>query len=409
MKVKYILHMALINLSRRKARAAISILLMTFALTILTITLALSSSITGYFDKNAANNAEYRTLFVEYDYQSYSEAQILDRISEFKHIAAVIPQRILSEILTLTEFENKVKVSGEGNNDGKVMAKGANKYTVPYITRGRNFKEGETNVAIIPEKLLPDSRIEVLKGRIDKDGFIDGKSLIGKTLTGKSHNDYTYTFTVIGVYDAAESLEKENTCFIPYLDIDKMYKASNPDKPDEIGYPVVVVVDNYKNMQSVIDELFRNGLQGSVRVSVNTDLPIYINTVGGMLSITVFIVALINIALTTVSTVKDRTQEIGLLKAIGYNDKVVLSILNVETIMLGFIGLVLSTLLSTGILEFLTRLNNAPGSNNIQMQLRPNLVDILLAFAVSIAVPAVACIFSSIKIIRIQLSSAMKE
>ena len=404
MKVKYILHLALINLSTRKMRTIISLLLMATALTILIVTLSLSSSMTSYFDRNFANNSGCKTLFISYDYQVYSEEQMIDMVSKYEHIVAVVPQGAFTQVLNLSTLVDKVQLPQGGGNDGLITINGGNKFTDKDIIVGRNFKEGETNVAIIPEKFLPDSRGESLDKNNKGYKFIDGKSLLGKKLTGKTSGNNTYTFTVIGVYDSTKSMDEKSNCYIPYNDVNEIYKSLKVVKSKDTYYPIMAVVDNYKNTSTVMDKLFREGMQPSVSVKFNTKLPRYINLIGGLLSILIFIVALINISLTTINSVKDRTQEIGILKSIGYNNKAVLAMLNLETLILGILGFIVSILFSSGVLLLISK-NNTDST----LVIGTNKLCILFAFIVSITVPAIACILAGIKIIKIQPSSAMRE
>lgn len=403
MKMKYMLHLAFMNLSRRKVRTIISILIMTAALTIFILTLSLSLSISSSFNKNLQNNVGCRTLFVEYDYKQYSEAQIIDTVSKYKHVAAVVPQGDLGQIITVSEYSGKFELPQAGSNNGEIIVKGGNKFTIPKVIAGRSFNEGEANVALIPEKFVPDSRTGLTKD-IKNQSLFDGKSLIGKEITGKTETNKIYTFTVVGVYSSDASMDDANTCYIPYQDINAIYNAVK--KQDDVNYPIIAVVDNYKNVQAVMNELYKSGMRSSVKLTQNTELPIYINFVGGGLSIVIFLAALINIILTTINSVKDRTQEIGMLKAIGYKNKLVVSMLNFEAILIGVIGFILSVMISAGGILFISRIIQ---DDSTGMHIAINPLAILLGLFAAIAVPTIASISASRRIIKIHPSIAMKE
>lgn len=404
MNIKHILHLSFINLSRRKKNAVLSILLVTCALTVFVITLSLSSSMNHFIDKNITNRVECRSMFVDYDHHKYSENEMINLLSKYKHIVAAVPISDARQALNITQPLNAV-----GNNDGGIIAKGANMYTLPDVIKGSLFKDDESNVGIIPEKFLPASNIESIKD-IKNQTYIDGKSLLGKKLTGKCGTS-TYTFTVIGVYDSNQSMDDENVCYIPYHDIEEINNKikSNTSSNNE-SHPIVVVVDNYKNVQSVINQLNKNGMQTSPMVYMNTRISSFINIVGGILSIIIFIVVLINISLTTLNSVKDRTQEIGLLKSIGYSNKLILIILNIETIILGIIGFSISTVLSFSIILLFSRYLISNSSSYIsKLSINLNMLSIILALVISIVVPTIACLGASIRVTHIQPSDAMKE
>lgn len=406
MRTKYIIHLSLINLSRRKVRSAISILLMTIALSIFILTLSLSSSLLSYFNKNLQKNVDCRTLFIDYDNKHYSEADIVDMVSKYKHIVAAAPERDLSQGFTVNELAGRLQLPQVGSNNGELIARGGNRYTVPDVIAGRNFKDGETNVALIPEKFVPDSRIEEIKG-IKDQSIIKGEVFLGKKITAIIDNtNDTYTFTVIGTFDSHQNMDNMDTLYIPFHDAGVIY---NSQKHYDSGiYPIVAVVDNFKNVQAVMDELYKNGMIPNLKENMRTDLPGYINIAGGLLSAVMLIVALINISLTAINSVKDRTQEIGMLKSIGYNNKIVLALQNFEAIILGIISFVLSVLISTVILLFMAKMITSQNSGS-SIKISGNLSAILIALFISVVVPVVACIFASIKVIKIQPSIAMKE
>ncbi|GKX66708.1 ABC transporter permease [Inconstantimicrobium mannanitabidum] len=412
MKFKYVLKLSFSNLSRRKVKTIISILLMTVALTIFILTLSFSSSLNQYFNSNLENNVGCRSLFVDYDYKLYSEAKIIDIVSKYQHVSAAIPQGDLGQQISADQFVGQFQIPNIGSNNGEIMIKGGNNKTVPKIIAGRNFKDDETNVAIVPDKFIPDSRIESAKG-IKADSILDGKSLLGKEVIGKynsNNSSKTYKFTIVGVFDTDKSNENGDIFYVPYKDIDIIYRAQNEsiNNTTEGGYPIEIVVDNYKNVDAVMNELYKNNMVPSVKVRLNTQLPLYINLLGGGLSVVIFIVVLINIAMTTINSIKDRTSEIGMLKAIGYRNKIVLLMLNLETIIIGIIGFVIAMGISSGALIYVSRrIKDQNPTDN--MHVSANLIAVLIALVLSVIVPVIACISSSIRTMKIQPSYAMKE
>lgn len=412
MKFKYILKLSFSNLSRRKVKTIISILLMTVAVTIFILTLSFSSSLTQYFNSNLENNVGCRSLFVDYDYKLYSEAKIIDIVSKYQHVSAAVPQGDLGQMITVDQFADKFQIPNMGGNNGEIMIKGGNNKTVPKIIAGRNFNDDETNVAIIPDKFIPDSRIELAKG-IKPESILDGKSLLGKEVISKynsNNSSKTYKFTIVGVFDTDKSNEDGDTFYVPYKDIDRIYRSEDRsiNNTNAGGYPIIAVVDNYKNVDAVMNELYKNNMRPDVKFSLSTQLPVYINLLGGGLSVVIFIVVLINISMTTINSIKDRTQEIGMLKAIGYRNKVVLLMLNLETIIIGIIGFIIATVFSTGILIYASRsVKNQDPTDN--MHISANLIVVMIALFVSVIVPVIACVSSSIRTMKIQPSYAMKE
>lgn len=406
MKFKYIFKIAVSNFTRERKKNIMSIILMVVSLTIFLSTTSLSSSMRKYFDKSIQNSVECRTLFVNFDIDIYTSEQIINMMSKYENISAAIPQESIRNFGVSEELIGIFEMPKIGENDGTIMVKGGNNNATPDVIDGRKFNDEERNVAIIPNKFIPDSRLELIDPITNSKG-IDGKSLLGQEIECKFDDKTTYTFKVVGVFDFEDTDQSRNTVYIPYNDMEEIYQSVY--KPTiESRDPIVVVVDDYKNVEKVIDELYKDGMMASTMKTFDSILPTFIDIFGMVVSIAVFLVSVITISINTIKIVKDREQEIGMLKAIGYSNNIILKILNLEIVLVGMIGFIISVMFSSGILFVIYRacLSQSPTSSvNITL----DLIRVIIALLISVLIPLISGIMASIRIMKIVPSSAMKE
>lgn len=406
MKFKYIVNIACNNFTREKKKNIINIILMVISLTIFISTTSLSASMKNYFQRSFQNNVECRTLFVNFDSEIYTSEQIINKLYKYKNISAAIPQSSIRNFGVSEELIGVFKLPKLGGNDGTIKVNGGNYNATPDVMAGRKFEDGESNVAIIPNKFIPDSRLSFSEPISNNKG-IEGKDLLGKEIQCKFEDDIIYTFTVVGVYDFEIVDQARNTIYIPYSDMDNItsdkYKLTSETKE-----PVVAVVDEYNNVEKVINELYADGMSSYTMISFDQLIPTFVDIVGLVISIIVFIVAIITISTNTMKVVRDREPEIGMLKAIGYKNSLILKILNIETLLVGVLGFIISIILSGGILYFINNmlLSEVPTSSiNISL----DIIKVITAIAIAILVPVISTILASIRTMKITPALAMKE
>ena len=404
MKVFALLRLAFRNTTRYKKQNALIIFLMTLAEIIIIFTISISSSINNFFNINTANNIEFRRIFVSYDTGRYTEPKMIAMLNSLAHVVATVPQSSLLESGKCASLSNKL-----GDNNGYIQLNGGNNRTVPDTISGRKIRNGETNVGVIPSEFYPDSRIA--DPNLKKNSPpLNGRSYIGSSLT--IHFDkYDYTFKVVGVYDSSKYPQTNCDVFIPYADVNKIYQATQPASSDTSDSSlstissIVAVADNYGNLNSITNILQQKGFQVTT-TKVNTELGVLINLIGGALSAVVLLISFVTILLNKLNATRDRAQEIGLMKAIGYNNRQVVFLLNYETVITGVISFLISALIgSYGFLSIVSYFSHK--DNEIPLSLSP--FSYLITILISLLVPLLATLAAGFKSTHIPPSAAMKE
>lgn len=214
-------------------------------------------------------------------------------------------------------------VSGTTDADGKPL----------NITKGRGLRASDVNAAVIGKELLAKNNLK-----------------LGDTFTIKDT-----TFTIVGMFDIGTAFGN-NGVFIPFKTAQKLM-----DSPDTIQ-SVVVTSDSLDNLNSV---------QANVQKALGKDrLDVVLLQQDGVkvianlasieaISFTTLIVSLATAALTILLTmllvVRERTKEIGVLKALGGTNVKIVGQFLVEALVLtaigAAIGMALALLSSNSILH----------------------------------------------------------
>lgn len=225
---------------------------------------------------------------------------------------------------------NTVLVSDLANEnvDGTITLLRGSIKILPQITAGKTFEEGETGVAICPEKFYPN--FEPLQ--INKDKIIDGHTLLNASFTVE-YNDYilnnlhrpeknqTFTkeFKIVGLYDNSQRMNDNGVCYISVGDITEITNTENAWNKSVLP-TLVAVVDTVDNIDNVISQAEKLGFENiSLGSSLNMDL---INIIR-LSIVSVFCLILFTIIILTSAYVKKKINReektIALLRTYGYS------------------------------------------------------------------------------------------
>jgi putative ABC transport system permease protein len=227
--------------------------------------------------------------------------------------------------------------------------------------------EPETYMAMYPEFKLPPDQMKAWLG--DKQGFIAGRDLVdrlgwkigdkipikGTFNRPKSGDGVTWEFNLVGIYDGEPEIDKTQFLFRwDYLDENRTLT------PGMVGWVLIRVEDASRagELSKTIDKLFENSSYETKTDTEGAMAQSFANQVGnigaivtGISAVVLFMVLLIAASQMSLS-VRERTNEIGALKAMGFGDTQVLVLILIESMALslvaGSVGLGIAWLLSLG-------------------------------------------------------------
>lgn len=222
----------------------------------------------------------------------------------------------------------------------------------------------EEYLEMYPEFLLPKDQKEawfktrtgaiVGRNTADRFGFeIGDKVPIQATIWPKKGNQLTWEFDIVGIYDGAEQGTDTTQLLFHYDYFDEARQFLR----GQVGW-YIVRVDNPEDSARVaraIDETFANSpaeTKAETEGAFLTGFAEQIGNIGAVITAivsAVFFTILLVAGNTMAQSVRERTGELAVLKAVGFTDAQVLGLVLAESIAIaalgGFTGLGIATLL----------------------------------------------------------------
>lgn len=170
---------------------------------------------------------------------------------------------------------------------------------------------------------------------------------------------YSEEFTVAGVIRKLneqdqkgpwDPLRMDSDILIPYeTALDIYFKTSN--RNDYGVNEAVLLVDSEDNVKAVVDKIRESGLESRAAIEfIERERLIYLLIFGGMTCVAgvALLVSALGIANTMLMSVLERTREIGIMKAVGADNRHLIVIFLIEGALIGLLGAVVGLLLAWG-------------------------------------------------------------
>ena len=211
----------------------------------------------------------------------------------------------------------------------------------------------EQIVAVYPELKLKPEQFEAWKH--DRQGVIVGPTLannfgwkvgdripLRSDIWRKGDGSDTWEFNIVGIYDATGSGVDKATVYFHY----DYFNESLQYGKDQVGWMVVRVADPAQSdaLASRIDSMFANSPFETKTSTERVMIKQFLDQVGniGMILVSVttavFFTMLLVTANTMAQSVSERTNEIGVLKTLGFSGPSILTLVLLESLFLTFAG-----------------------------------------------------------------------
>lgn len=270
------------------------------------------------------------------DYRRYTVSNIGDRVDKeidyeyLKNIPNI--EAIYNPKLTGVEYLDNVSLFKVKGHPGDI-------HLTPIITSDDivttnklKLNPNESGYAICPEKMYPTSGII---DSVDYFKILNGKDFIGEyfTVLGKK-------FKVIDTYNSDIYYKEKDTCLISSKDFAKIrdYKSLNNSNDNT---SVNIQIDDYKNVNSVLEILHKDGFKTHGMVTIIYD---EINSIKSMTMIIFFVTFILTIVIASIIIIKKNkaiNNYYSLLKNLGYNNKLIKKISCLELLMILIISAII--------------------------------------------------------------------
>lgn len=197
------------------------------------------------------------------------------------------------------------------------------------IIEGRNLELGDTGKIVIGRMIAVQEEFD-----------------IGDTINIKDSS-----FEVVGIYETGASFE-DGGGVIPLSEVQSLF-----DVEDQVSLLRVKVenIDNADTIRDTIEDKFPKlmALKSTEVAAKQEDLQL-ITSIAALISLIAIIVGSIMIMNTMVMSVMERTREIGILRAIGWKKRKILTMILKESLVISVVGGVIGIVLAVGVVKALT-------------------------------------------------------
>ncbi len=269
-----------------------------------------------------------------------------------------------------------------------------------------------------PEFLLPDAQKQAWFA--DRTGAIVGRATANRfgwkvgdrvplqaTIWRKKDGQTTWTFTIDGIYDGATK-GTDTTQFLFHYDY---FDESRWIGEGLVGW-YVIRVDRPEHAPDVakrLDAMFANSPEETKTTAEKAFAQAFLNQIGDIgfairvILIVVFFVLLLVAANTMAQAVRERTNELAVLKTLGFTDAGVLTLVLVESCCLTVAG----GILGLGLVFLLTSAGDPTGGLIPGFVLRP--LDIAFGIGLTVAFGVMAGGFPALRAMRLRIADALRR
>lgn len=351
MKLRFleILNIAFLNLLENKFKVLLTSLGIIVGTTTIIMVLAIGSG--GEAEvKKQFEGLNAGSIYINLD---FSNPDL--KVEKVKHLDEEKMQFILGD----SDKLKNVALNVSGNSSVKILGKDDFEPVVGITKEFDNINNFKVKFGegLSDENEDRKEKVCVLGESVAEKHFKNSENAIGKKIkiSGK-------TYTVVGVYerkgDGAQGINTDQSIFIPYSTAykyvydKKHYVPQGVALVNDINNVDAAMIDVKKSLEYIFDTDSKNfmvenaGSKMEAALASSKTMNILLLSVGTI----VFIVGGIGIMNVLFVTVKERTKEIGILKALGSSSKDILIQFLLESIIIssigGVIGIIVSYLLA---------------------------------------------------------------
>jgi putative ABC transport system permease protein len=230
------------------------------------------------------------------------------------------------------------------------------------VTDPEEFMKVYPEVHLKPEELAAwkndRQAIVIGQGLADLYGWKVGQRIpLRSDIWRKSDGSDTWEFNIVGIYTVEGSGWDKRSAMFQY----DYFNESLQYGKDMVGWMVIKVAnpDDSDKIASKIDAMFANSSNETKTATERVFIKQFLDQVGNigliLVSVTtaVFFTMLLVTANTMAQSVRERTNEIGVLKTLGFSGESILSLVLIESLVLtfagGLVGLGLAWFIATGL------------------------------------------------------------
>jgi putative ABC transport system permease protein len=278
----------------------------------------------------------------------------------------------------------------------------------------------EEFLAMFPEMMLPADQMQAwlrtrtgaIVGRKTAERFhwkIGDRIPILSSIWAKNDGSRTWEFEIVGIFDGRDKNTDTTTFFFRYDYFDEARRSGFGK--GLVGWYTIRIKDPARaaEVAKLVDAEFENSSAETKTEPEGAFVQAWVNQIGNIALITasilgaVFFTILLVTGNTISQSVRERTGELGVLKAIGFTNGQVLALILMESCLLavlgGALGLGLARLMTAG---------GDPTGGMLPLFYFPTR-DLLTGLALSLVLGLITGIFPALQAMRLQVADALRR
>jgi len=384
MKTRDIIRRAGRSLRQAKVRTLLTSLAISVGAFTVTVALAAGAGTQAYTDNLIKNNGDARslTIFAKFDEEAQNEPKEYTPGQSVSSQPGALTDKDLEKLRQISEIEEVTPVYN---------------INATYMTRGEGAKKYETSLTIkndrtaiplaagsLQDNLVPEGSVIISEDYLEVLGFKDAQDAIGKTVTvhierpmtalGQSTTSMDKTFTIVAVDKRSTTVLRYNPALrVSIADGKAIYEYQHADSPQgNVYYNINARVKDGVTIDEAKKVVEGAGYSVFTLQDLQQALFQFINVAQwgaagfGFLAILASVFGIIN---TQYISVLERTQQIGLMKALGARRRDIGRLFRYEAAWVGFLG----GAIGTG-LALLTSLLNPWIASTLELEAGTNLL-----------------------------------
>jgi putative ABC transport system permease protein len=278
--------------------------------------------------------------------------------------------------------------------------------------------EPEAFLDMHPEFLLPaeqkkvwfQTRTGAIVGRRTAEKFhwkIGQRIPIQSPIWAKKDGSHTWEFDLVGIFDGKDKQTDTTTLYFHY----DYFDEARLGEKGKVGWYTVRLTDPAQAAEVArrVDQEFENSPSETKAEPENAFIQGFANQIGNIALIVVSILGAVFFTILLVAgntmsqAVRERTGEIGVLKAIGFTNEQVLALVLAESCLIGVLGGLLGLLLA-----WLFTLQGDPTHGMLPRFFLPT-GDILVGLVLSLALGLATGVFPALQAMRLRVADALRR
>ncbi len=290
------------------------------------------NGIQSLWDKWLNNSYDFDLAYVLSDTNIITQEELLKKLQANPNVLDTFLYDEFLGSAIINDFKSST-MSGEISLMGTING---NK----KILYGRDFKEDGAMEMICPSNFFPDSIY--VNQSYNFNRTIDLRNYIDKSLDVRYISEYKVPMVIVGIFDATYDLSEPNVCYVSHLTLKRLNDRYQSNLDNEV-MPIYIQLNDHTNIDSIknIEGVFDVVLVKQIKEDVINNV---IKICGVAIVISVIIIFCLSYFIYKRKLI-NQYKYIGLMKIVGYNNRLIKSLFYMESLLISFMSIILGYLI----------------------------------------------------------------